>query len=127
MSADPNERAVREYFAAFERWDLETVERLLAEDIIEGRPQSGERFVGPANVVGMLRNLPSRPQIAWRSVRGGPAVWVAEGIVDYGDGPVHLVGIVELAGGEVVRSDYYFSDPFEAPEYRTPWAEPAGS
>jgi hypothetical protein len=72
----------------------------------------------------MLRNLPSQPEIRWRSIRGGPTVWVAEGIVEYGDGPVHLIGIAELAGGKVTRADYYFSERFEAPESRARWAEP---
>jgi hypothetical protein len=52
-------------------------------------------------VIGMLRNLPSQPEIRWWSIRGGPTVWVAEGIVEYGDEPVHLIGIAELAGGKV--------------------------
>lgn len=117
--------AAERYFAAFERWDLETVESLVAEGAADGRPQSGERFPGRANILGMLRSLPSEPQIRWRSIRGGPRVWVAEGIVEYGEGPVHLIGIAEFEDGKVVRSDYYFADPFEAPEYRAPFTKPS--
>jgi hypothetical protein len=109
------------YFRAFERWDLDAAAALIAEDAVEGRPQSGERFVGRENILGMLRSLPSEPRITWRSIRGGPRVWVAEGVVEYGDGPVHLIGIAELEDGRMVRADYYFSDPFEAPEYRAPF------
>jgi hypothetical protein len=123
MGDEPDRNAAETYFAAFERWDLETAGSLVAEDAVEGRPQSGERFVGRANVMGMLRALPSEPRISWRTVRGGPRVWVAEGIVDYGEGPVHLIGIAEFEGGKMVEADYYFADPFEPAEWRRPFAE----
>ena len=125
MTAQRNDEAAETYFRAFERWDLEAVDSVTADDAVDGRPQSGERFVGRANILGMFRSLPSEPRISWRSIRGGPSVWVAEGIVDYGEGPVHLVGVAELQDGRVVRSDYYFADPFEPPEYRAPFAEGA--
>lgn len=127
VSEELNRKAAERLFAAFERWDLESVESLIADDAVEGRPQSGERFVGRANIMGMLRSLPSEPQISWRSIRGGPRVWAAEGIVEYGEGPVHLIGIVELEDGKMVRSDYYFADAFEPAEWRAPFAERQGS
>lgn len=121
MNADRNSEAAERYFRAFERWDLRMVESLVAPGAVEGRPQSGERFPGRTNILGMLRSLPSEPQISWRSIRGGPRVWVAEGIVEYGDGPVHLIGIAEFEDGQMVEADYNFADPFEAPEYRRPF------
>jgi hypothetical protein len=123
MGADPSTEAAEAYFRAFERWDLEAVESLVAERAVDGRPQSGERFPGRENILGMLRSLPSQPQIRWRTLRGGPRVWIAEGIVDYGEGPVHLVGIAEFEDGQVVRSDYYFAEPFDPPDYRAPFTE----
>jgi hypothetical protein len=123
MSEASNREAAENYFASFERWDLETAESLIAEGAVEGRPQSGERFVGRANIVGMLHALPSEPTIKWRSVRGGPGVWIAEGIVDYGEGPVHLIGVAEFADGKMVKADYYFAYPFEPAEWRVPFAE----
>jgi hypothetical protein len=108
-------------FAAWERWDLDTIGAMLAEDAVDERPQSGERFVGRANIIGMYREVPGPPQITWRSVRGGPFVWVAEGTVDYGEGPVHLVGIVEMEEARVVAARYYFADPFDPPAERSRW------
>jgi SnoaL-like domain len=121
---EENDReAAERYFRAFERWDLETVEALIARDAVEGRPQSGERFVGRANIVGMLHALPREPEIRWRSIRGGGHAWVAEGIVDYGEGPVHLIGTAEFEDGKMVRADYYFAYPFEPADWRVPFAE----
>jgi ketosteroid isomerase-like protein len=98
MTENPNTTAANELFAAWERWDLDTIASLVADDAVDSRPQSGEHFVGRANIMAMYREVPGPPQITWRSIRGGPEVWVAEGIVEYGEGPVHLIGIVELAG-----------------------------
>lgn len=122
MTRRTNAEAAAMLFAAWERWDLDTVDGLVADDAVDGRPQSGEHFAGRADIMAMYREVPGPPKITWRSVRGGPEVWVAEGIVDYGEGPVHLVGIVELADGQVIRADYYYADPFEPPEVRARWA-----
>ena len=124
MTERDSREAAERLFAAWERWDLDTIGSLLADDAVDGRPQSGERFVGRANIIGMYREVPGPPRIRWRSVRGGPAVWVAEGTVEYGEGPVQLVGVVELGHGVVVKADNYFAEPFIPPEARARWAEP---
>jgi SnoaL-like domain len=120
-----NEEAAERYFRAFERWDLETVRSLVADDAVEGRPQSGERFVGRENIMSMLHALPSVPTISWRTIRGGDSGWVAEGIVDYGEGPVHLIGVAEFEDGLMVEADFYFAYPFEPADWRAPFAEKA--
>jgi len=121
MAGGPNAEAAERLFAAWERWDLDTVGSLVAEDAVDTRPQSGERFVGRDRIMGMYREVPGPPRITWRSVRGGPQVWVAEGTVEYGEGPVNIVGIVELADGLVRHAAYYFAEPFEPPESRLRW------
>jgi hypothetical protein len=121
MAGGPDADAAERLFAAWERWDLDTVGSLYAHDAIDARPQSGERFEGRDRIMGMYREVPGPPRIEWRSVRGGPVVWVAEGTVEYGEGPVHLVGIVELSGGLVRHAAYYFAEPFDPPEARARW------
>lgn len=125
MTEHTNRQAAEKLLAAWERWDLDTVEILVATDAIDRRPQSGEHFVGRMNIMGMYREVPGPPEIRWRSIRGGPDVWVAEGIVEYGEGPVHLIGIVEFEDGKMVEGAYYFTDPFEPPESRARWADKA--
>jgi hypothetical protein len=120
-----NRAAANKLFAAWERWDLHTVGSLLADDAFDERPQSGERFVGRVNIMGMYAEVPGPPRIRWQSIRGGPLVWVAEGIVEYGEGPVNIVGIVELADGKVNRARFYFAEPFEPPVERARWADAA--
>jgi hypothetical protein len=122
VAVGANAQAAERLFAAWARWDLDAIRSLYAEDAIDTRPQSGERFVGRAHIMGMYREVPGPPRITWRSIRGGPDVWAAQGMVDYGEGPVHLVGIVELDGGAVVEADFYFAEPFDPPEARARWA-----
>jgi SnoaL-like domain len=116
-------RAAEMLFAAWERWDLDTVGSLIADNAVDERPQSGERFVGRSNIMGMYAEVPGPPRIRWRSIVGGPTVWVAEGIVDYGEGPVNIVMIVELLNAEVNRARVYFADPFDPPAQRARWSE----
>ena len=122
MQQRSQREAAEQFFGAWERWDLDTIASLIAEDAVDERPQSGERFVGRANIIGMHREVPGPPRITWRSVRGGPTVWVCEGIVEYGEGPVHLVGVVELEQLHVVAARFYFADPFDPPAERARWA-----
>jgi hypothetical protein len=121
MNEGVQREAAERLFAAWERWDLDTIESLTAGDAIDERPQSGERFVGRTNILGMYREVPGPPRITWRSVRGGPLLWVAEGIVDYGEGPVHLVAVAELAEAKLISAHYYFADPFDPPAQRARW------
>ena len=115
--------AAEKYFAAWERWDLDTVDAFTAENAVDERPQSGERFVGRSNIMGMYAEVPGPPRIRWQSIVGGPTVWVAEGIVDYGEGPVNIVIIVEMVDVEVNRARVYFADPFDPPVQRARWSE----
>ena len=125
---DDDQRAqevAKKLFAAWERWDLDAVGSLLADDAVDERPQSGERFVGRSNIMGMYAEVPGPPRIRWWSILGGPQVWVSEGAVDYGEGPVNIVGIVELTDGKVTRARFYFAEPFEPPVERARWADAA--
>ena len=115
--------AAAKLFAAWDRWDLDTVGLLLADGAVDERPQSGERFVGRSNIIGMYVEVPGPPRIRWRSLIGGASVWVAEGIVDYGEGPVNIVGVVELADAKVQKARFYFADPFDPPAERARWSD----
>lgn len=45
--------------------------------------------------------------------------------MEYGAGPVHIIGIVEFTDGMVVTADFYFADSFEPPESRAQWTNHA--
>jgi hypothetical protein len=51
-------------------------------------------------------------------------LWVVEIISDYGGGRIYRpVLIVELREGKMFRDTRYYSEPFEAPEWRAQWVE----
>jgi hypothetical protein len=59
-----------------------------------------------------------------RILKPGEA-WVIEGTIDYGDGtPVSAISIIETGpDGKVVKQTDYFANPFEAPAWRSQYAE----
>lgn len=58
MPEDVNESTIGRLAAALEQWDLEEYEVVLADNAVEGRPQTRERFVGRTNIMGMYRHFP---------------------------------------------------------------------
>ena len=98
------------------------------EDYVMEMPQSGERIRGRENMLGfqkaLARNLPNPPRIRIDRVRVRDRIWVKEGVNDYGDGIVlNSLVIYELKDGKIWRDTRYYSEPFDAPEWRTQWVE----
>jgi ketosteroid isomerase-like protein len=102
---------------------------LYHDDAILEFPQSGERFLGKANMQGFREQYGAQTGVAAldfepREIRGDGDVWIGEGRARYDGGdPIHFVHILELRDGLVRRETIYFADPFPAPDWRTPWAE----
>lgn len=125
MSEDVNRAATRRLGAALEQWDLDEYESVIAENAIEGRPQTGERFVGRTNIMAMYRHFPEAPKITWRRLIGGGNTWALEGTMVVGEGdPVYLIGTFELDRGKVVKGDFYFAAQTTPSIYHQGWAEP---
>jgi hypothetical protein len=101
------------------------------EDYALEMPQSGERIRGRE----MMRRFqesystlsPSDPmrRIRLRRVLVREDLWVVEGIADYDDGreALNVVLILELRDGKMWRDRWYFAEPFDAPEWRSPWVD----
>jgi hypothetical protein len=70
---------------------------------------------------------PSDPMrgIRLRRVLVKAGLWVVEGIADYDDGrkALNVVLILELRDGKMWRDRWYFAEPFDAPEWRSPWVD----
>jgi hypothetical protein len=87
-------------------------------------PQSGERFVGKANILGWREQYPAQVAYEPRQLRGSGDLWIMEGRGTYdGANPLQFVWIVEFRGDKVQRETIYFAEPFPAPDWRKPWAE----
>ena len=100
-----------------------------AEDVVNEFPQSGERFRGRDNIAAMNQSYSgstgSTPKATLRRILKPGEAWVIESTIDYGDGtPVSAISIIETgADGKVVRQTDYFANPFEAPAWRSQYAE----
>ena len=94
------------------------------DDAVLEFPQSGERFRGKANIQGWREKYPAKLDFKARELRGAGDFWMAENLIRYDEGPwMNAISILELRGDKVVRETVYVAEPFEAAEWRKPWAE----
>ena len=93
-----------------------------AKDVVGGTV--GAAVVGGADVTGAV--VGGATLVVGAAVVGGRVV-VAEGTSDYyGDGWDHLVCVLRIADGRVVRSNFYFASQLEeSPAYHARWSTPA--
>jgi hypothetical protein len=102
---------------------------MAADDIVQEFPQSGERFRGRDNIAAMNQSYPENagttPTATLRRILKPGEAWLIEGTIDYGDGiPVSAISIIENGpDGKVIRQTDYFANPFEAPAWRSQYAE----
>jgi len=135
---------VEQYMQAIPR-DWDTVRVLQHPDFVAEYPQSGEVIRGRDNFRAANERY-SQVQTETRRVTGtedrwilSPGLWsltptrivgagdtfTVEALATYpGGDSYHVVAILELRDGKVVRGRTYFAAPFEAPAWRAPYAEP---
>lgn len=144
-----NRRVVERLAQCVEDQDLEGIAELLHPEIVVEFPQSGEVFRGKDNYMAVLSNYPTGlPDAAEVEIRGreegvlvsslfpfaSPTItvtgsgdtFILEGEAGpYPDGIVYkMVSIVKLRDGKVAEETDYFGAPFDAPDWRRPFAEP---
>jgi hypothetical protein len=82
-------------------------------------PQSGERIRGREKMRELQEAYPKPPTMQLRRVIVRKWLWVVEIISD-----IFLpVLIIELRDGKMFRDARYYSESFEAPEWRAQWVE----
>jgi hypothetical protein len=102
--------------------DPDFAHAMYRDDAVLEFPQSGERFVGVANLKGWRRGYPASVTYEIRDVRGAGEVWVAELTIRYDDGPQNFgVSILELRGDKIARETIYVAEGWEPPEWRAQW------
>jgi SnoaL-like domain len=115
-------KAMLEQHFEYSRSDPDRAHAMYAEDAVLELPQSGERFVGVANMREWRRKYPAQTSFEFREVRGRDDLWITELTVRYDDGPPGFgLAIHELRGDKIVRETIYFAEGFEPPEWRASW------
>ncbi len=122
MSQRDNRSVVEQFWSAIKS-NLDAQEQLMSHDYVQEWPQSGERIRGKANARALKQNYPTERTPELRRILGGGDLWVMETRIDYGTKVALGVHVIELQGGEIVRETDYFSQPFDAPEWRAKWVE----
>lgn len=90
------------------------------EDFVADMPQSGERVRGREAMLELQRTFPpeTKPTFSVRRITGCADLWTVEAEGDYGGQPFHVVLIIELDGGKILRETRYYAEPFDAPQWR---------
>jgi hypothetical protein len=58
-----------------------------------------------------------------RRIVGNANLWITEYTITYQGKPAFTVSIMEFRNGKVVHETQYFSEPFEAPAWRSQWVQ----
>ena len=130
MNDDQMAARIRELFenddvAAYSKAQYE----MSADDVVNEFPQSGEVFRGRDKIAAMNSSYTgstgTTPKATLRRILKPGEAWVIESTIDYGDGtPVSSISIIETGpDGKVVKQTDYFANPFEAPTWRSQYAE----
>jgi SnoaL-like domain len=102
--------------------DVDRAHEIYHDDAVVEFPQSGERFEGLDNFRVWREQYPAHVEFRIRRVVGSGELWVSEVSVRYDGGPwMFGVSVLEFDGLKVRRERIYGAEPWEAPEWRTPW------
>ncbi len=127
-----NRKTVEQFVQAMAASDMEAQDRLLADDIVEDYPQSGERIRGKQNRRGIIENYPGgQPQDAkaegeavMPEIKGAGDEFTVTSPITYPNGETwQYIGFVQLKDGKIAKIMSFFAAPFEAPAWRAPYVE----
>jgi len=123
MSDSENRKVVEQLWAAVQARDWDAHDRLIDDGYVQEWPQSGERIRGKANSRAIKDNYPTGRTPRLRRIIGAGDIWIMETTIDYGSEVAQGVHVLELKQGRILKETDYFSQPFEAPEWRARWVE----
>jgi ketosteroid isomerase-like protein len=116
---------LNEHWEASAAGDLDAEHQIYADDAICDYPQSGERIVGRKNIQALRGHHPGKPSgFEVRRIEGSGDLWITEYTIRYSATTAFVVSIMEFRGAKVVHETQYFSEAFEAPEWRKQWVQP---
>lgn len=116
--------ALNAHWQASAAGDLEAEHDIYDDDVICDYPQSGERIVGRINLQALRGHHPDKPAgFDVRRIQGDGQLWVTEYTITYNARAAFTISVMEFRNGKVVHETQYFSEPFEAPEWRSRWVQ----
>lgn len=121
---NPNEEVIKRLIKCINEGQIEVMDELFHEDAVMDWPQSGEQVIGGDNRRAIYKSFPKLPKITPRRMVSSGDLVVAEATLDYGGPkPYKTVFIFELVNGKIAKETAYWSEAFDAPEWRAKWVE----
>ncbi|HYI51287.1 MAG TPA: nuclear transport factor 2 family protein [Microbacterium sp.] len=121
--ATTNEAVIERLIACINDRNIAVMDELFHDDAIMDWPQSRERVRGADNRRAIYRSFPQLPTITPRRMLSAGDIVVAEATLDYAGPKYETVFIFELRDGRISTETAYWSEAFEAPEWRSEWVE----
>jgi len=124
MQSEEIREALNAHWHASAAGDLDAEHDIYDDNAICDYPQSGERILGRVNLQALRGHHPGKPSgFDVRRVQGSGELWITEYSVSYQGQTSLVVSIMKFGNGKVFHETQYFSDPFEAPAWRSRWVE----
>jgi ketosteroid isomerase-like protein len=124
MQEEKIREALNAHWQASAAGDLNAEHDIYDDDAICDYPQSGERIIGRMNLQALRGHHPDKPSgFDVRRLQGEGNLWVTEYTITYQGRPAYTVSIMEFRDGKVVHETQYFSESFEAPDWRRQWVQ----
>ena len=125
MGEHENRKVIDRLIHCINDGKIEIMDELFHEDAVMDWPQSGEQVIGGDDRRAIYEAFPQLPTITPRRMVGAGDLVVAEASLDYGGPAYQTVFIFEMHEGKIARETAYWTEPFEAPEWRARWVQRA--
>ena len=116
-----NEAVIERLISCINDRKIEVMDELFHDDAIMDWPQSNEKVVGAENRRGIYGAFPQLPTITPRRMVSDGDLVVAEATLDYSGPTYKTVFIFEFKEGKITKETAYWSEVFDAPEWRSKW------
>lgn len=118
-----NEAVIERLIACINDRHIEIMDELFNDDATMDWPQSRERVAGAANRRAIYQSFPQLPTITPHRMQSAGNLVVAEATLDYAGPRYETVFIFEFQNGKIQKETAYWSEAFDAPEWRAKWVE----
>lgn len=124
MNDEQIREALNAHWRASAAGDLDAEHAIYDDNAVCDYPQSGERIRGRTNLQALRGHHPGKPSgFDVKRIQGSGNLWITEYTIAYQTQLAYTVSIMEFREGKVVHETQYFSEPFEAPDWRKQWVE----
>ncbi len=124
MQEEQIRETLKAHWRASAAGDANAEHDIYEDDAICDYPQSGERIVGRKNLQALRSHHPGKPSgFKIKRMLGEGELWVTEYTINYQGQSAFTVSIMEFRDGKVAHETQYFTEPFEAPAWRSQWVQ----